>query len=262
VLLRPEPDGAVLAIAQTSHAWISGQLARAWGDEGFPAPAPWEEVCLGAEQHDVGMAEWDLRPTLNPDTGLPHAFIEMPLDVHMRLWSEAPFRMLAQSRYAALLVSLHGSALYERRDLEAMPPAEAQQVREFLDGQRQVQKKLLASLGADADEVARNRRLVWTWDGLSLAVCLRWAPFSAEGVPGADGPVDISLRPAGEDDRSFTLDPWPFGRGRVELRCDARRLEGRWEDEDEMRAALRDAPWESVRFELVRADASRDLESG
>ena len=31
MLLR-EDGGAVLAIGQTSHAWISGQLARAWGN--------------------------------------------------------------------------------------------------------------------------------------------------------------------------------------------------------------------------------------
>jgi hypothetical protein len=251
MLLRPEPDGSVLAIGQASHAWISGQLARAWGNERFPRPAPWEEVCLGAEQHDVGMAEWDLRPTLNPASGLPHAFTEMPLEVHLRLWSEAPVKMLAQSRYAALLVSLHGSALYERRDLERMPADEARQVRAFLDAQREVQEELRRSLGADSDGVGRNRRLVWTWDGLSLAVCLGWDPFTAEAVPGNPGPVDLRLE--GADDRRFTLEPWPFGPERVELRCDARRLRGRWNDEEAMRAALAAAPAETLCLELVPA---------
>ena len=72
MLLRDEGDG-VIAIGQASHAWISGQLARAWGNDRFAAPEPREEVCLAAEQHDVGMAEWDLRPSLNPDTGRPRA---------------------------------------------------------------------------------------------------------------------------------------------------------------------------------------------
>jgi hypothetical protein len=43
VLLR-DGDGDVLAIGQQSHAWISGQLARAWGNDRFPVPEPWEEV--------------------------------------------------------------------------------------------------------------------------------------------------------------------------------------------------------------------------
>ena len=52
MLLRPDGD-SVLCIGQASHAWISGQMARAWA-EPFE---PYEDVCLAAEQHDVGMAE-------------------------------------------------------------------------------------------------------------------------------------------------------------------------------------------------------------
>src|SRR5690348_7524279 len=53
MLFRADGEDAI-AIAQPSHAWLSGQLARAWGNERFAAPAPYEEVCLGAEQHDIG----------------------------------------------------------------------------------------------------------------------------------------------------------------------------------------------------------------
>ena len=82
MLLRSEGP-SVLAIPQQSHAWISGQLARVWGNDRFPSPEPWEEVCLAAEQHDIGMAGWDRDPTFNPETGLPYSFLEMPLEVHL-----------------------------------------------------------------------------------------------------------------------------------------------------------------------------------
>ena len=60
MILRPDGDGgSVVAIGQASHAWLSGQLARAWGNDAFAAPAPREEVVLGALQHDIGMADWD-----------------------------------------------------------------------------------------------------------------------------------------------------------------------------------------------------------
>src|ERR1700683_1776724 len=98
MLLREQGD-AVIAIGQASHAWISGQLARAWGNERFPAPEPREEGGLGGAQHDIGMAEWDLRPTLNRDTGLPHSFIELPVATHIGLWAAAPNKLLSQSRY-------------------------------------------------------------------------------------------------------------------------------------------------------------------
>ena len=116
MLLRPDGD-AVIAIGQPAHAWLSGQLARAWGNERFGAVEPWEEVCLAAEQHDAGMAAWERRPTLNTGTGLPRSFMELTLDEHLDIWHSAAPLVLSQSRYAALLVSMHGTALYERRDL-------------------------------------------------------------------------------------------------------------------------------------------------
>ena len=243
MLLREDGD-AVVAIGQPAHAWLSGQLARAWGNDRLGDVAPREEVCLAAEQHDVGMAAWDLSPTFNPNTGRPHAFTEMPVATHLELWTAAPSRLLAQSRYAALLVSMHGVALYERRNVDAMPPADADGVRAYLAGQRALQAELLASLGADRAAVRRNQRLIWAWDFLSLALCLDWAPTEIGGVPSAGDPLTLSLRHA-------TIEPWPFAADRVTLHTEGRRLEGRFADEAAMRSALSAAPWETLRFELA-----------
>src|SRR5918911_1161278 len=87
-MLVYEDDAGVICIGQASHAWVSGQLARRWGNDRFARPDPFDEVCLGAEQHDVGMSEWDLLPELDPDTGLPRSFMAMPLATHLRLWSK------------------------------------------------------------------------------------------------------------------------------------------------------------------------------
>ena len=106
---RSDRDGTLL-IGQPAHAWMSGRMARAWK---WPFQ-PWEDVCLAAEQHDIGMAAWDARPELDPATGLPYSFTSMPREMHVGLWSKAARLMLPQGRYAALLVSLHGTGLYER----------------------------------------------------------------------------------------------------------------------------------------------------
>jgi hypothetical protein len=261
VLLRTDERGLLL-IGQASHAWISGQLARAWGNERFGAIEPYEEVCLAAEQHDVGMARWDLAPSRNPDTGLPHSFTEMPLRVHLGLWSRAARRLLTQSRYAALLVSMHGTRLYELRDLNALPTDQADAIRGFFGAQRAFQQQLLASLRDDAsdasaaapDAVARNSQLIWTWDFLSLAICLDWAPDSAPDVPAATGPVDLSLTP-GAGPRALHLDPWPFATEALTVRAEGRRLDaGRRFDTDEaLTIALEQATWETVEFELRAA---------
>ena len=71
----------VIAISQTAHAWVSGQLARQWGNERFPSCAPIEPLCYAAEQHDRGFLDWERQPTLNPKSGLPHTFEDIPLSL-------------------------------------------------------------------------------------------------------------------------------------------------------------------------------------
>ena len=242
MLLRRDGDD-VIAIGQPAHAWLSGQLARAWGNERFGAVEPWEEVCLAAEQHDLGMADWERRPTLNPESGLPRSFMELPLDDHLEIWWSAAPLVLSQSPYAALLVSMHGTALYERRDLARLSPADVDRVRAFLDGQRELQEALLAGLRVDPRTVRRNQRLVWTWDSLSLGLLLGWAPFTLSAVPAAEGEIDVEVG-------VFGLEPWPFRERLVALRCEGRRLTGRFDDEAAMRAALEAAPWETIEIEL------------
>ena len=228
MLLREDGD-AVVCIGQPAHAWLSGQIARSWA---LDPVEPWEEVCLAAEQHDVGMADWDAAPELNSETGLPYSFIEMPLATHLKLWTAAPGKLLAQSRYAALLVSMHGTALYEKRDLSRLTDEQAAAVQRYLADQGALQARLSTGL----EHVERNQRLIWIWDFLSLALCLRWDGRSIEDIEVRDG----------------TIEPWPFRGDSVTLRTEGRRLEGRYEREEEMREALARSPWMELRFELAR----------
>ncbi len=256
MLLRTDGD-AVLAIGQASHAWISGQLARAWGNERTAAPEPREEVWLAAEQHDIGMAEWDLRPALNPDTGLAQSFLEMPLVVHVGLWTAAPGRLMSQSRYASLLVSMHGTALYERRDMASMTSEDRSLVLGYLDSQNVLQSELADRLGADRDRLRRNQRLLWTWDAMSLALCLRWDPSTFSEVPANAGEPELELSLRAIDERRFALDPWPFGPEQVTVRCEGSRLERRHETEPELHRALRLAPVQKLEFTLEQASAAQ-----
>ncbi len=251
MLLREEGDGSVLAIGQPAHAWVSGQLARAWGNAAFGEVSPREPVCLAAEQHDIGMALYDLAPRLDPATGLPFPFDRMPFPLHLELWEAAPRRVLAQSRYAALLVSMHGVALYGLRDLAGLPAEEAARIRAYLEAERALQARLIAGLGAPAAEVARNQRLVWTWDSLSLGLCLGWPPRSFPGAPAAEGEVELRVEPVGGASGRFTVAPWPFSESAVTIWTEGRRLRGPYADEAALHAALAGAPGETLTFELV-----------
>ena len=246
MLVRLDDVGA-LVIGQLSHAWLSGQLARAWGNERFGTVEPREEIVLGAEQHDIGWAHFDLQPRFNPETGLPRSFLEMTVDDHLEIWRGAPDRLLSQSHYAALVVSLHGRSLSELRTQGA--PEQAAALRAHIDDESARQAKLRATLGISEAQVQRTRRQMWTWDGLSLALCNAWRPFTARDAPTADGLADVELRD--NEDGTSTLDPWPFATERVDVRCEAQRLDTPYVDETAMRDALEQAKPITLTFALV-----------
>jgi Protein of unknown function (DUF3891) len=246
VLVRLDDDGA-LAIGQLSHAWLSGQLARAWGNERFGVLEPLEEIALGAEQHDVGWALFDLEPPFNPETGLPRSFLEVTVEDHLSIWRGAPDRLASQSLHAALVVSLHGRSLSELRARNASGQGEA--LKAHIDEERARQSRLRALLGLSEGEVERTQRQMWTWDGLSLALCNAWRPFTVRDVPTADGLIDVELRD--REDGASTLDPWPLRHPRVDVRCEARPLKTRYPDSASMRAALEQAKPVTLTFALV-----------
>jgi hypothetical protein len=246
VILRPDGDGeGVVAIGQASHAWLAGQLASAWGNDRFAAPAPREEVVLGATQHDIGMADWDLRPQLNPETGLPLQFFELDRRTHLALWTAAPQRVLSQSRYAALLVSLHGTGLYERFPPKSDDPEILAAVADYVTGQVALQRQLAQELGLGDDEMTRNQALLAVFDDISLAICTgAREPHAVPGAPATnegDGGVRVplTLTPSDAATNTYALDPWPFAREQLVLRAEGRRLAGGpYADEPALHEAL------------------------
>jgi hypothetical protein len=251
VLHRADAAGLVV-ITQPAHAWVAGQLARAWGTTRFPRPEPWEEVCLAAERHDDGWLGWEAAPTRNPATGRPFSFREVPRPEHLAIWSAAGPTVLALGRYPALLVSLHGTGLYERHD-PAQGPTDPG-VQAFLNQEQAFQTRLLTALQSDpdfavhaaTDAIARNRRLIAVWDALSLAICGgQRERRQVGGVPTVDGETVLSVLPERRDPARVAVAPWPFAEEVVTLRFEGRHLSGHFADETTMRAALGHAPWVS-----------------
>ena len=239
-----------ICVGQAAHAWISGQLARHWGNDDFAPPDPFDEVCLGAEQHDVGMGDWDLAPALDRETGRPVHFMRMPRATHLELWSAAPRKALSQSPYAALLVSMHGHALYGRNDTLEDDPEESDAIRRYVEEQEDFQRGLLERMGEDPARARHNQQLVWALDFLSLALLLGWAPDSVKAPTRRGEPLrEITIAPVGD---GFTVDPWPFREPAVRVRTSGRRLEGRFDDESRLHAALAAAPWITLSYELAR----------
>ena len=229
------------------------------GNERFSDVVPFEEVCLGAEQHDVGHTAWEQDPTLNQETGLPYSFLEMPRQLHVQIWSEAARRVLPQGCYAALLVSLHSTGLYQRYDAANDLPENAAAVRRYLEQERAFQEELLASLRSDPhyaphateEVVAHNRQLVGIWDALSLAICFgRTSPQSWEQVPTATSTTTLTLTAREDDPTQLIITPWPFRRQQLTLVYEGRFLTETFLNEAKMRESLSHAPWVTLQTVL------------
>ncbi|HUB64949.1 MAG TPA: DUF3891 family protein [Methylocella sp.] len=261
MLLRKDgPD--VIAIPQPSHAWLSGQMARAWGNAHFAAPTPREEVCLAAEQHDIGWHSWELAPALDPGTGLPQEFFKVPPKAHIALWREGVRRARAFGCYPALLVSLHADTIYARYfDFTKASVENASAVRAFLDEQHRFQARLIAFLCANAENgpqaspknVARNQLLIAALDWISLEIC--WGVTTEKTIPdvpmSGDHGVGLSLRRGGGDD--LVLDPWPFREASLIVCAEGKRLRGRFLSQDDLARALDAAEPVRVTVTLNRA---------
>ncbi|MGC2223692.1 MAG: DUF3891 family protein, partial [Methylocella sp.] len=170
----------VIAVPQPSHAWLSGQMARAWGNRRFAAPTPYDEVCLAAGQHDIGRLDWEMRPALDAGTGLPQEFFRVPSELHIAIWRKGVRRARVFGRYPALLVSLHADTIYARHfDFAKASPENAEAVRDFLDEQRRFQARTAASMQADPklakqpspETIEHNRLLIAALDRMSLEIC-------------------------------------------------------------------------------------------
>ncbi|HEY9846360.1 MAG TPA: DUF3891 family protein, partial [Candidatus Caenarcaniphilales bacterium] len=205
---------------------------------------------------DIGWLPWERSPTLNRKTGRPHSFQEVATAVHVNLWSGAKHLALPFGRYVALLVSLHGSGLYQRYRGWQHSPESTRLVEEFLRQETAFQEEVTATLQQDyyyatyvtPVELERNRQLIAIWDALSLAVCqgLR-SQQPLNQVPTAAGETTLTLTPVAQDPLQVTVAPWPFQTHEVTLICEGQLLRQTATDEAALQAALECAPWVTLR---------------
>jgi Protein of unknown function (DUF3891) len=240
----------VIAISQTAHAWISGQIARQWGNECFPRFAPVEPLCYAAEQHDRGFLDWERQPTLNPKSGLPHTFENIPLGLHVELRRKSILELKAVSLYASLVTSLYFATVVGKQN-----PVESnedrQRIAEFLKEQQALQRELLGSLRKDpylrpvcSDQtIEYNRKLLAAWDQLSVQLCRNPdCKFSVNDVPTAMAKsCRLLVTPVAPNSREVRLEPWPFSKPQIALTCEGHVLDRRFTSEADLRKYLRDA---------------------
>ena len=243
-MLFREENGEILAVAQTAHAWIAGQILRAWRE---PLPEP---VLFAADVHDIGWLDWEASPSFNPATGRPHSFREIGPVLHSPMWRAGVGKALAGwGRHVALLVSRHGGLIWVR-----MKPSGADRdaVQAYLREQGTREAEWARELGIDDTEARRQSGLIAFADALSLALCSNLKPPLDLEAPGADGkPETLHLTAKSGEPYAFAMSPWPFREPRLEVWGEGWKLpaSGRFASEAEFRDYFPHAP--RARFRAV-----------
>lgn len=224
----------VLAISQPSHAWIAGQILRAWA-------RPLDEaVLLAADQHDIAWLDWERAPSFDAETGRPHSFRALGPATHAPMWREGIERALAAwGMRVALLISRHGALLYTRfADPARMSAADAAAVEGFLRQQRPLQRQWAEALGLTEAMLEHDTGMIAMADALSLALCgdLK-TPLEVRAPDGQGGQQTLRLAARPEAPGSFTLTPWTLRVPALVLEAEALPLPatGRFADAAEMR---------------------------
>lgn len=264
-MIRREEADSMWLIHQAAHAYIAGQLAEHWIGNGAIRLEPREELVLAAYAHDSGWAAAEQSLSINR-YGQPSTFTEMGLEEHLTIWRRSIETVFAQNRYAALLVSLHCTALYEQR-LRYVddPPAQKARIREFVAERHAWEQRLIATLephpryglAVQPAHLARNLRLLQVWDYLSLLVCM--GPVFEQTLE--DVPLDeherVILRLAANGPRGLAIDPYPLDQP-LSVWIDARPIvEGPFESDEAFRDRLAEMAYKPLMFEfepLSRSD--------
>lgn len=260
-MIRRALDGDWLCISQPEHAHLAGAMAEAWGHPPFLPPVPRAEVLRAVAEHDNGWLEWEAAPGLDPTTGRPVHFTEMPVAEHLAIWRRGVQRMLEANPYAGLLVSMHGAALMRFRlePTARTPETDRAAVRTFLAEQERLQAALREGLTLrpryrEAVRPARltaNFRLLQLLDALSLLLCCgETEPQTFTAVPLGEGQrrTDLEVTPAPD---GAALSPYPFTREPATFAVTGRLLPvRRLEGPAALHAAWTQAPERRLTFTL------------
>jgi Protein of unknown function (DUF3891) len=260
------------AVMMHEHTALSGQFARAFGNDRFDPLAPLDVMTYVITHHDAGWSEFDRDPATDETTGLPYNLVETParyITVTSRL---SPDFNARQHPYCGLMSSMHSWGLYNGRYglsnlvlIDKIPPQERPLAERMLEGELERQKRLKDEIKKDPqtspwlDEprLFQNYKQLQFCDTLALYFNRvhpgERAEQSFEHVPlRATEDATITVRPQGSD--TYSLSPFPFTANGAEFAFGGRpikphqhQIKGGWSE------VLKRTPTEWERFRLVAA---------
>jgi hypothetical protein len=248
------PEGTQLRIIlQTDHATFAGELCRRWGGPYFNRPEPLSSLVLAADRHDDGWLPWQAAPRIDPATGRPWSFTNIPYIYSTAGHAGAVQQLMCEDGYAGLLFSLHVSGLYRQRygwfshmPMPPIPEENRAAAATFLAEQDRVQAQLREALQPDEELLWTHYRWLQAWDTLSVLICAGWMGFEPGllgHLPTAPGKPEMAVKCWALGGDRYTVSPWPFDVDQVEWSIPARWLpDVAWESDAAFQAAFGAAP--------------------
>ena len=91
MIVQSASDGQPrLVITMAEHTALSGQAARAFGNDRFEPVSPVEEMLYIIENHDAGWADLDQQAPADAGTGLPYNLVETPFERIVKTSAASP----------------------------------------------------------------------------------------------------------------------------------------------------------------------------
>ncbi|GHA66292.1 DUF3891 family protein [Pontibacter akesuensis] len=238
MIVNPIPEGWEV-IYQQAHGMLAAQLAYYLQPE--LQCGHWVETLVAIANHDNRQRTWRGKDGLTP-AGAPADFTLQPntLEQARALMDAVRF----QSRWAAMLTSMHMSYLYESRR------GESKETNAFLDAQQELQKNCRQSLRISHKQAARAYAIMQWSDRLSLILCRNELPADARELEITTGPDAQVYFVKQLENEQITITPWPFTPKQLEVQVEYRVLEQlQFKDDAELAQALQQA---EVRYKTWR----------
>ena len=246
MIIQPAPVGKKRFVAtMVEHLELCEQMMRAFGNEMFERPEPYEEFIYTVAHHDRGWDETDANPVLHTESGFPCGLGTGPVPGVLDTSRRSPDFNQAEHPYCGLLSSMHSWGLYNERygvseftvldggKSVPIPPENEKFVSGLLDDEITRQQRLKDELAAspetagwvDEKSLMRNYKLLQFFDTLALYFNLRHDSQRMQEqfvhIPNSvDEDSTVTVRPIG--DGKYEMFPFPFAGDELEVSCKGR----------------------------------------
>ena len=232
-------------VLQTDHADVSGDCARSWADVGERHAS----VVVAAERHDDGWAVWEQSPAMDPDTGRPLNFLDVPVPAHLAFYRAGIAAITDEDPYAGLLVSMHGAGIYRQR-YGAQPELKLSRAGEVADLVEEFVAEQEAAYPARRDAIAVSEEESWA-DYHRLQVYDRFSLFFCRHDLAAGESEDVGgYTLEATSPTTARMDPYPFASDAAHFTLLRRLIPKRQRTFAELRHELVDTPAERLELRV------------